>query len=52
MTLDTATEQQLRALARQQGGRSLSSVVREAVAAYLETPPAPRTPQPATKPAR
>lgn len=39
MTVPTGMEQALRELARAQGGRSVSSIVREALAGYLAAPP-------------
>lgn len=38
MTVPAGMEQALRELARAQGGRSVSSIVREALAGYLATP--------------
>ncbi|MFD0894212.1 CopG family transcriptional regulator [Luteolibacter ambystomatis] len=61
MTVPTGMEQALRELARAQGGRSVSSIVREALAGYLAAPrpadgaaatPAVEPSAPASNPAR
>ena len=44
LTLNHETEQDLRELAATQGGRSISSVVREAIRNHLDAQPAPAAP--------